>query len=268
MVSRTFLTLAFFVVTTSNPSGAQPEAECQIPEAQRARDAHCYIGPSEIDPWMARPSALVVDVRSPDAYSAVRIPGSVRLPLAGVASDAALRRRPIVLVGELLDGPSLESLCASVREEGAEMAILDGGLASWARSGRGLEGRPDAVVSVGLLRPDEFEWLHRFDHVLTLHAVGSDAEPIPGTVVLPASLGASARQAKIVAGLKRHGGDARTVVVLDDLARTRADLAPWFDGLPVPHLFVVEGGTAAWRAHRERRLAGEPARSSTCSVRR
>jgi rhodanese-related sulfurtransferase len=100
------------------------------------KKSHREISPSELHDLLGRRAALLVDVREPDEFAAVHIPGAVNLPLSSFSPrnvpDAGDRTIVLHCAGGKRSGMALD-LCAKV---GATVdSHLAGGMAAWKAAG-------------------------------------------------------------------------------------------------------------------------------------
>ena len=82
----------------------------------------------------------LVDVRSPEEFERLRIPGSINLPLHAVKTKAFLKAQPFALVSAGCEWGDLESECKRLQRSGLKPSILFGGLVAWQSQGGSLEG--------------------------------------------------------------------------------------------------------------------------------
>jgi len=82
----------------------------------------------------------VVDVRSPEEFERLRIPGSINLPLHAVKTKAFLKAQPFALVSAGCEWRDLESECKRLQQSGFKPSILFGGLVAWQSQGGPVEG--------------------------------------------------------------------------------------------------------------------------------
>ena len=82
----------------------------------------------------------LVDVRSPEEFERLRIPGSINLPLHAVKTKAFLKAQPFALVSAGCEWRDLESECKRLQQSGLKPSILFGGLVAWQSQGGPLEG--------------------------------------------------------------------------------------------------------------------------------
>ena len=82
----------------------------------------------------------IVDVRSPEEFERLRIPGSINVPFHAVKTKAYLKAQPFVLVSAGYEWRDLESECKRLQQSGFKPSILFGGLVAWSSQGGPLEG--------------------------------------------------------------------------------------------------------------------------------
>jgi len=82
----------------------------------------------------------LVDVRSPEEFERLRIPGSINLPLHAVKVKDFLKTQPFTLVSGGCEWRDLESECKRLQQRGFIPSILFGGLVAWQAQGGPLEG--------------------------------------------------------------------------------------------------------------------------------
>lgn len=109
---------------------------------------------------------MVVDVRSGPAFSKVRIPGAVNIPLYAVRTKMFLKNKKIVLVNEGFHRADLMEGCTALKHAGFEAHFLYGGLAAWSKKGMPLEGDAFTAHELNKINPAEL-----FQETESLHTV-------------------------------------------------------------------------------------------------
>jgi len=99
---------------------------------------------------------ILIDIRSPQDFKRLRIPGSINIPLHFIRSKTYLKPTPIVLIHEGFGYSRLISECRRLKSFGFEISILDGGLSAWHREGGRLVGDLLALNDMRDISPKEF----------------------------------------------------------------------------------------------------------------
>ena len=82
----------------------------------------------------------LIDVRNPEDFERLHIPGSLNIPLHAVKTKIFLKSFPIVLINAGFHYRLLQSECRQLTDLGFKAFILDGGLPAWKRKGSRLVG--------------------------------------------------------------------------------------------------------------------------------
>jgi len=106
---------------------------------------------------------ILVDTRSVESFSRLRIPGSIRIPLYAVRTKAYLRARPIVIFNEGYTYADMERECSALRKAGFAVWILAGGLRAWVSTGGKIIGDPFLRRKLNRLPPAAYFRERRFD---------------------------------------------------------------------------------------------------------
>jgi rhodanese-related sulfurtransferase len=83
---------------------------------------------------------IMVDVRSPEEFERLRIPGSINLPLYAAKTKAFLKTQSFALVSAGCEWRDLESECKRLQQSGLKPSILFGGIVAWQSQDGPLEG--------------------------------------------------------------------------------------------------------------------------------
>jgi len=108
----------------------------------------------------------LIDVRHPEDFVRLNIPGSINIPLHAVKSKVFFRSFPVVLINEGFRYSPLQSECRQLRDLGFKAFILDGGLPAWKRKGGRLVGDLFALEDMKTVTPRVF--LREKDYDITL----------------------------------------------------------------------------------------------------
>jgi hypothetical protein len=146
------------------PQGAKEALECRresIEPAQRTRQrmaevAACSVDDRQLSQVLARKGSVVVDARSTTAREHIRIPDSLPISASELRYRDALRRMPLLLVGDGKDDATLLEQCVLLRQSNFQsVAVLRGGLATWAGAGQPVIAKADALDGLQRMNADE-----------------------------------------------------------------------------------------------------------------
>jgi rhodanese-related sulfurtransferase len=98
----------------------------------------------------------IIDVRNPEDFERLHIPGSLNIPLYAVKTKVFLKSFPVVLINEGFHYSALQSECRQLVDLGFKALILDGGLPAWKRKGGRLTGDPFALQDMKKISPRVF----------------------------------------------------------------------------------------------------------------
>lgn len=284
---------------TAEQSSAQP-ADCPATEATDAgtgdgaptdqaqrsaaatkltRDPSRYLSATQAAELLSAGTAVLVDLRRPDAYAEQRVPGSLNIPAHQIKTKAFLKGRRVLLLDAGHAYRQAERTAAELAARGfADVRIVEGGIGAW----RSLVGPLAGVgVPVELPRVAPMDLLAElaYDHWQVLLAEGADQGDLemPGDhPPIPAEGDPDALKAQIEALANGDQAGLRPLLLLvtpdgSDYPRLRAqlrDLGRW-------NLFFLDGGLAALererlrlRLIRDRREARRDAPSRGCATRR
>jgi len=98
----------------------------------------------------------LVDVRNPEDFERIRIPGSLNIPLYAVKTKVFLKSFAVVLINEGVNYSPLETECLHLTDIGFKAFVLDGGLPAWKRKGNRLAGDLLALEEMRVISPQVF----------------------------------------------------------------------------------------------------------------
>lgn len=139
------------------------------------------------------PGARLADIRHPDAYTRLRIPGSLNLRPHTLKTKHHLRDTPLVLTAEGHSYTTLEALAADLTTAGFQVSILDGGLHRWRHEVGPLQGDPLAHRDLDTISPRDYFIERQFAHWLPVYLGDPDDSPVDTVIptidaTLPARL--------------------------------------------------------------------------------
>jgi len=98
----------------------------------------------------------LIDVRNPEEFERMRIPGSLNIPLYAVKTKVFLKSFAVVLINEGVNYSPLETECRHLTDLGFKAFVLDGGLPAWKRKGNRLAGDLFALEEMRVISPQVF----------------------------------------------------------------------------------------------------------------
>ncbi len=115
-----------------------------------------------------RQTITLVDVRRPEDFERLHIPGSLNLALHAVKTKDFLKSSPLVLVNDGFHHTPLEIECRRLRKLGFDASVLDGGLRAWNRMGGPWVGDLSALPDMQTVAPRIFFLESRSENNLML----------------------------------------------------------------------------------------------------
>lgn len=150
----------------NKPASLEPST---APMTPKQRDSSCYIAGDSAQASIDRGRAVLVDIRSAEAFQRHHVPGSLNMPLHAIRTKAFLRSNPVILLDDGLSAETLEGACADLRRNGfAQVNVLRGGIRVWAEQGRPVIGDRLAIAELKWLSPNALFVERRYDDWLVL----------------------------------------------------------------------------------------------------
>ncbi|HTO05365.1 MAG TPA: rhodanese-like domain-containing protein, partial [Opitutus sp.] len=120
-----------------------------------ARERFLTIG--QLRDILSSSDAVLVDLRRPDRFEAVRLSRSLNLPAFALKHRADLKTRKLVLIDEGFSPSVLAEQAETLRQNGFEAVyVFEGGIATWIRAGGAVEGLGGAAHAAARISPAEF----------------------------------------------------------------------------------------------------------------
>jgi rhodanese-related sulfurtransferase len=110
----------------------------------------------------------LVDVRSPEDFKRLHIPGSLNIPLHAVKTKGYLKTVVVVLIHKGFQYSLLASECRQIKDRGFKVRILDGGLPAWERSGNKLVGDLLALKDMQIVAPHALFQKKDYENILVI----------------------------------------------------------------------------------------------------
>lgn len=111
---------------------------------------------------------VFIDVRNPEEYIKIHIPGSMNVPLYSIKTKPFLKKTPIVLVNNGFNYNRLENECKKLKESGFNVSILWGGLIAWKDKGMDFEGDLFSVNRLNRISPQEVYLEKNYEGFITM----------------------------------------------------------------------------------------------------
>ncbi|MDZ7579190.1 MAG: rhodanese-like domain-containing protein [Deltaproteobacteria bacterium] len=186
----------------------------------------------------------LVDIRSPEEFERLRIPGALNVPLHAVKTKAYLKAHPFVLVGGGIEWRDAESECKRLRQEGFKPSILFGGLVAWHRQGGPLEGDRLLVATYREIPAPLFFHEKVYGNIEIF-----DVSPTPSTEaqkLIPATV-----HMPTIAGLVKVAQQSdpayRTLVLLTENGERDEKLDAALNAAGITNAFYLRGGLGGYR---------------------
>jgi len=215
---------------------------------------------------LAKPEAVVVDMRLPVQFAQARLPRSLNLQTFALKSHKEWQNRTLILVDEGHAPAELMAEVAALRAAGfGDVRALEGGVAAWARQGGPLEGSADLPVQIAQITPAQFARSQAAGRWRVIE-VAPDAA-LPGSECV-----ASWKELEPLLGrLPTPPAGAlpqRTLLIAPDL-ETYAHIEKRFGALDTAGLFYLEGGARALQQFRalQAAIVSGPAPTATTHTR-
>ena len=135
---------------------------CQIPVGLITRESRHYEASLAVSvktvlyTLKQKQKLTLVDVRRPEEFAGLNIPGSINIPLYAIKTKSFLKSTPIIIVNAGYDHRQLEQEVRRLAERGFKASILVGGLAAWNRKGGRLTGDIFALEDMKNISPKVF----------------------------------------------------------------------------------------------------------------
>jgi rhodanese-related sulfurtransferase len=197
----------------------------------------------------------LIDVRNPDDFERLHIPGSLNIPLHAVKTKVFLKPFPVVLINEGFHYRLLQSECRQLTDLGFKAFILDGGLPAWKLKGSRLMGDLFALEDMKTISPRVFLRGSTCQNTLVIDISPVQTETprqlMPCSRHLPVSTepGEWFRKLnRIIAGHRNHS--FLSVVVFNESGDGYGRVNKILAGLSV-NTFFLQGGVAGYKKYLE-----------------
>lgn len=215
-------------------------------------------------------SPTLVDVRSPDQFARVRIPGTINLPLFAIRTKPYLQGRSLVLVGEAYHHRELLSTSEKLANQGFKAKVLYGGLYGWREAGGELEGTLTAIDDIATIPPAVFD---REQGALPWQVVTlSETDKGDGTIFANAVKISTSKMGKVDKAdirqllAQQKGQPFLTLLVLNRTGQHYLRLQHELTEAGLRHLVFLQGGSLAQKKYAQGRVLAQKPREDRLKV--
>lgn len=200
----------------------------------------------------------LVDVRSPEEFERLRIPGSISVPLHAVKTKDYLKAQPFVLVSAGYEWRELETECKRLQQRGFKPSLLFGGLVAWQRQGGPVEG--DRLLIAAYKEISAHLFFHEKDYKdIKVFDVSPDPLPdaqklIPGTVHVK-------NIESLLKLLKQNSPTYLTLVLFNENGEQYKKFDAALKKAGIPTAFYLKGGISGYRHFLENTILSRKSRA-------
>jgi rhodanese-related sulfurtransferase len=193
----------------------------------------------------------IVDVREQSQFEAVRIPGSINIPLFAVKTKTFLKARPLILVNEGYAYEPLERTCAHLRNNGFKAWILDGGLAAWNQKSGPLHGDPFQQQGLNKVPAPVFYTEKAYDNWLIVNITPSKKTTVPSAMPEAINIPLSKNADSFVSALKkavdqRKGNPLLLLMLFNEKGEGYEGVEQPIQEAGITKVFFLSGGLEAY----------------------
>lgn len=197
----------------------------------------------------------LVDVRNPEDFERLHIPGSLNISLHAVKTKDFLKSASVVLIHEGFQYSLLATECRRLTDMGFNVHILDGGLPVWKSSGNKLAGDLFALDKMKIVSPHDLIQETDYENILLIDVspVKSDISRqwIPHSKHLPVSSDAGEWVRRLYRLIKSHENQPYfTILVCNETGEGYHSLDKVLTTAGV-NAFFLQGGVVGYRRYLE-----------------
>ena len=186
----------------------------------------------------------LVDVRSPEEFERLRIPGSINVPLHAVKTKDYLKAQPFVLVSAGYEWRDLETECKRLQQSGFKPSILFGGLVTWQSQGGPVEGDRLLVATYREISPHVF--FHEKDYK-DIKVFDVSTKPLPDAQKLIHGNVHVKNIESLVKLAKQNGPTYRAMVLFNENGEQYEKFDAALKKAGISNSFYLKGGISGYR---------------------
>jgi len=210
----------------------------------------------------------LVDIRKPEEFEKVRIPGSINIPLHAVKTKAFLKSQPIVLVNNGYQYTLLEKECKNLKSKGFKVKILKGGLNCWRHKKAPFAGDVFSQKELNKVSPRAFYQEKAFENqvVIDVSKVQSKESKklIPCAIHIPFSDNRLNLSALCVSAVKN-----KTILIFNEHGNGYEKIEKAIEKSSLKNVFYLKGGLKGYKKYLEHlALSRQPKASRLKTVNR
>jgi rhodanese-related sulfurtransferase len=208
----------------------------------------------------------LIDVRHPEDFARLHIPGSINIPLHAVKTKVFLKSFPVVLINEGFHYSPLQSECRQLTDMGFKAFILDGGLPAWKRTGSRLVGDLFALEDMKTITPRVFLQEKDYENTLVVDISPTRSETsswlIPYAKHIPVvddNDGSAAELRKLIS--KNKNKPFQSIIIFNETGEQYEKAEKVLNRMGI-ETFNLQGGVAGYRKYLEGQLLSWKPRDS------
>jgi len=211
----------------------------------------------------------LVDIRKPEEFEKVRIPGSINIPLHAVKTKTYLKLQPVVLVNNGYQYTLLEKECKKLNKKGFKAKILKGGLNSWRKRKGPFAGDVFAQKELNRVSPRAFYQEKNFANQVVIDVSKTQKKEtkrfITQAVHLPFTYNSKGKSSARFSGkLSRIAKKSSfiSVLIFNEHGKGYEKIEKTIEKSGLNNVFYLKGGLKGYKKYKEHLALSRQPRSS------